>query len=160
MDKRPTRSKMMATTPTEPAIAAAAVLKLKRANRKTEDTHPTALPSLGADHPQNHPVPLLLQKLSQLWASIPCLYFEPLFAASVSMANLHGPTHTNLHIWAKKTPSPKSSLFLYRSSPSLTHLSTSLGVVPSIRVVLFSAERDREEKQRRFEGDFYTEAIY
>ena len=48
MDKRPTRSKIRATTPMEPEMAVAAVPKLRTANKRNEYTS-AALVSMG-DH--------------------------------------------------------------------------------------------------------------
>lgn len=64
------------------------------------------------------------------------------------------------HSHQAKTFCPKPSILLLRASPSLTHLLRPSGVVSGFRVVMFSAKRDREEKRRRFESTFYTQALY
>lgn len=152
-DKRPTRSKMRAMIPMEPETAVAAVPKLRKANKREEDT-PAVLFSSGGDHPQNCPRPPLSCRISPTSGL-------PSAASILSLFSLpQSPWPWDHSHQAKKTLSPKSSILLCRASPSLTHLLRSSGVVSGIRVVMFSAKRDREEKRRRFESNFYTQALY
>ena len=161
MDKRPTRSKMRATTPTEPEMTVAAVPKLWEANQRNEDA-PPASASFG-DHPQNCPgASLLLQELFHLWAPTSpkptsCLHFEPLSSAPTSRAMVPV-TPVPLLGQADRLPQPPT-LLIRRSSSPLNYLLSSSGLISGFSVVRFSTERGRKEVERKFESNFYTHAL-
>ena len=162
MDKSPTSSKMRATTPMELETAVAAVPKLREANKTmrmlqlpwlaAEIIHKIALGpprfcgsslTSGLPHPQQ--------------PTISCPHFEPLSSAPTSMATV---PPTPVHKWGPSRPSSKIPNTPAWASPSLTHLLSSLRPVPIFRVVMFSAERDREEKERRFESNSFLVVLF
>lgn len=151
MDKRPTRSKMRATTPTEPEMAVAAVPKLGEANKRNEGV-PAALTRV-CDHPQNCPGASYTWRSSSIsglpyiqYPPISCIHFEPLSSAPTSRAMV---PHPSPYTQARQTPPPQSPvLLIHRSSPPLTYLLSSSDLASGFRVVKFSAEKKRKGNLR------------